>query len=84
MYNRGSTAIAHGAMVPPNHPFMRMVWSRSCNAGQLTSGMLLQAQAGASAPFPVCPTTAAHGKQALWTLYHDHLKFLNMVDLAEI
>jgi hypothetical protein len=66
-YDRGGAAIAHGSTTPPNHPFARTIWSGSCDAGQLTSGGLLDSsrhgQVRRCAPFPVCPTTAAHTLQ---------------------
>jgi hypothetical protein len=40
-YYRGGAAIAHGATTPPNYPFARTIWSGSCDAGQRSSGVLL-------------------------------------------
>ncbi|KAI0293662.1 phosphoglycerate mutase-like protein [Multifurca ochricompacta] len=68
-YDLGGVAIAHDATTPAQHPFARTIWSGTCDAGQLTSGGLIDA--------------AQHGKD-LWELYHDHLGFLSVVSPEEI
>jgi hypothetical protein len=65
-----------------------MIWSGSCDAGQLTPGGLFDAaQHGkVCVPFPRFPFPLTHRqeKKDLWELYHDRLGFLAAVDPAEI
>jgi hypothetical protein len=86
-YDRGGAAISHGATtpLPPNHLFTRTIWSRSCHAGQRSSGGLLDSSRhGQVRLYPATPSRStdlhARIKNSIYgPLYHDRL---NAVDSA--
>ncbi|KAN0078177.1 Histidine phosphatase superfamily [Tylopilus felleus] len=68
-YAAGTAPVYHETIIPEWHPFASQMWSGTCDAGQLTCEGLEDA--------------VKHG-QDFWSVYHDTLRFLDVVDPRDI